>query len=163
MRATIERHPGTAVGCYIVGGGYSGKTEELDSTVQQAAEMLAAEFNRPIEIRFNSDRRSGGGWLKNGLPGFSGNCQLGLCAGLYKVRPEGLTNEEWWAFPRADYSALPDEMKIDVVADDTCLRDQADANNDGGNGRRYACHYFDTPNEGMAWIRERVDYANLHA
>ena len=68
---------------YLVGNGGQGKTEDLDKLVQQAANWLANEFERDIEIRFNSNRESGGAWLKNSLEGFAGNCQVGLGAGLW--------------------------------------------------------------------------------
>jgi len=163
MQATIERHAGIAVSGFIVGGGYTGKTEELDATVRRASEMMLAEFNRPIEIRFNSDRHSGGAWLKNSLPGFSGNCQLGLCAGLAKIRPEGLTDNEWWDMPRAEREVLPEEIKIDVVADGSCLKHRADRNCLRASGTDYAFNYFASLEDGLEWIRLHVDYRKLTA
>lgn len=48
----------------VAGGGYSGCTAELDAVVAEAARVLAAAYGQDVEIRFNSDRESGGAWLK---------------------------------------------------------------------------------------------------
>jgi hypothetical protein len=55
---------GGAVAYGMAGGGWSGVTAELDAVVLQAAEALAAAYGRDIEVRFNSDRHSGGAWLR---------------------------------------------------------------------------------------------------
>jgi hypothetical protein len=65
---SIERSPGVPLGSGgviygMAGGGWSGVTAELDDTVMQAAEALASAYGRDIEVRFNSDRESGGAWL----------------------------------------------------------------------------------------------------
>lgn len=67
---------------YLVGSGYEGKTPELDNIVTEEAKLLSRTFDRDIEIRFNSDRGSGGAWLRNSLGGFDGNCQVGFGADL---------------------------------------------------------------------------------
>lgn len=65
----------------VVGGGYTGATSELDATVQHAADLLARTFDLPVTIRFNSDRESGGAWLKLDEPdGIGKNDQVGICA-----------------------------------------------------------------------------------
>jgi len=51
--------------CGMAGGGVSGSTKELDSVVSKAAAALGEAFDRPVSIRFNSDRKSGGAWLKH--------------------------------------------------------------------------------------------------
>ncbi len=62
---TIERFAGYNTGYgYIVGGGYSGYTDELDKEVMKAARFLERKFKHPVIIRFNSDRKSGGAFLK---------------------------------------------------------------------------------------------------
>ncbi|MFA5559241.1 MAG: hypothetical protein WDA59_07310 [Methanofastidiosum sp.] len=69
---TIERSAGipatingVSIPCYpLPGGGYSGKTKELDDLVEQAAKLMQQIFNQDIEIRFNSDRKSGKAFLK---------------------------------------------------------------------------------------------------
>jgi hypothetical protein len=47
----------------VAGGGVYGITAELDAVIVQAAEALRVAYNRDVEIRCNSDRESGGGWL----------------------------------------------------------------------------------------------------
>jgi len=80
--AKIERSPGTLVTVgripYVVGGGYEGKTKKLDDVVQNEATLLAKYFKRPISIRFNSDRESGGAWIKDNID----SSQVGLNARL---------------------------------------------------------------------------------
>lgn len=64
MVASVTRSPGIPVGLgFIAGGGNVGATKTLDETVETAAHRLAALFDGPVVIRFNSDRRSGGAWL----------------------------------------------------------------------------------------------------
>jgi hypothetical protein len=65
----IERSAGFpleagAVTYGMAGGDWSGVTAELDAVVLQAAEALAAAYGRDIEVRFNSDRHSGGAFLR---------------------------------------------------------------------------------------------------
>jgi hypothetical protein len=84
----ISRHAGTPIAGtpYAYGAGYKGLTPELDAVVARAAELLETAFDSDIEIRFNTDRRSGGAWLVDGV----GNAGVGLTAGLKPVRPAGL-------------------------------------------------------------------------
>jgi hypothetical protein len=81
---TIERSTGIPVRVGMVaygfaGGGYAGVTAELDQVVVQAAGALAAAYRADVEIRFNSDRESGGAWLRTTD---GKNAELGICAGL---------------------------------------------------------------------------------
>ena len=63
----IERYAGTNTGLgYVVGGGYSGKTDELDAAVQKEAEILQELYGRDVVVRFNSNRESGGAFVKDG-------------------------------------------------------------------------------------------------
>lgn len=64
---SIERSVGQFVQGTLVGGGYKGLTKELDEVVTHAAQLLAEEFRRDVVIRFNTNRRGGGAFLK-GLP-----------------------------------------------------------------------------------------------
>jgi hypothetical protein len=82
--ATIERSPGIGVGGgWIVGAGYTGTTAELDATVKHAADTLADAYRMPVTIRFNTDRHSGGAWLKTDDPdGVWLNAEVGICADL---------------------------------------------------------------------------------
>jgi len=79
----ITRSSGVAIHGFVIGGGYNGCTNELDDLVMDAAQKIEEFTKRDIEIRFNSDRRSGGAWVVDSLPGFQGNCHLGIAAGLY--------------------------------------------------------------------------------
>lgn len=66
MSGKIKRSAGypTGVAGFIAGSGYEGLTDALDNSVKKDAEWLAEEFpGYDVEIRFNSDRRSGGAFL----------------------------------------------------------------------------------------------------
>lgn len=111
--ATITRSGGIPVTvgrvCYgFAGGGYEGKTKELDELVKQEADILGKLFRKDIEIRFNSDRLSGGAWLKNSLKGFDGNCQVGLNAGLVPIRPRNVDINTFFT----KYDTLPKTLKV---------------------------------------------------
>lgn len=84
MSATIERSTGIPTGLGgLCGSGHTGATPDLDETVQEAARVLADAYGRDIVIRFNSDRRSGGAWLKTDDPdGVWLNAEVGICASL---------------------------------------------------------------------------------
>lgn len=133
----IKRHGGTAVHGFIVGGGYEGRTKELDQIVQREAELLKATYNRDVQIRFNSDRLSGGAWLVNSLPGFSGCCQVGLCAG----------NREATG------------LYIDTVVDASALRDKSLATE--GVRRDYSYKIHATVEDALAWLKANVDSSKL--
>jgi hypothetical protein len=151
---TIERFAGISVPNWmgpLPGGGYKGLTDELDALVARAAELLVAEYGRDVVIRFNSDRRSGGAWLKDAA---TSDALVGLCAGLRKVEPEGMTNDEVYDKMRADrrwYDALPDWIEIDTNVKGQALRDPSLANRDGTNPYAYISHA--SLEEGMDWLR----------
>lgn len=63
----------------VAGGGYRGVTAGLDAVVAEAAELLAGEYGQDIEIRFNSDRESGGAWL---VTPDGRNDRVGISAGV---------------------------------------------------------------------------------
>jgi len=76
---TISRHAGTGVGGFIVGGGYHGKRTDQDDAVQELAERLSEAFPEyNVQIRFNTNRLSGGAWLVD----TEQNAQVGLGAAL---------------------------------------------------------------------------------
>lgn len=82
---TITRSPGIHIGHgYIAGGGYTGVTDELDATVQRAAETLAGAYpGYDITIRFNSDRKSGSAWLVTDPgDGIGSNADIGIGASV---------------------------------------------------------------------------------
>lgn len=45
------------------GGGYEGATKELDDAVAKSAEIMSRKYGQDVEIRFNSDRQSGGAFV----------------------------------------------------------------------------------------------------
>jgi hypothetical protein len=85
---TIERSPGipaVAGGvCYgLAGGGYQGLTAELDAVVQEAAERLQAAYGMDVVIRFNTNRASGGAWLRtHDHDGIGANAEIGIGASV---------------------------------------------------------------------------------
>src|SRR5438034_6143310 len=82
---TITRSTGTPIGTsgLVAGGGYSGTMAELDEVVSQAAGQLAQAYGMDIEIRYNSDRESGGAWLKDAAGRHS---WVGICAQVVTAR-----------------------------------------------------------------------------
>lgn len=73
----------------LPGGGYEGKTRALDCAVSKQAHWLENYFNRPVEIRFNSHRESGGAWIVD--PSHE-NAGIGLNVGLRYTRNLVATN-----------------------------------------------------------------------
>jgi len=142
---TITRNYGMPVTVggipYLVGNGGQGKTEELDKLVQKAANWLANEFERDIEIRFNSDRESGGAWLKNSLKGFAGNCQVGLSGSLRSNGNEGL------------YAS--------IYLDETVLKDKAIANS-GPEDSRYYCQRFEAFEDAITDLLAKIDRTKIY-
>lgn len=100
MASRITRSLGIAVPGWFgprPGGGVTGATEELDRTVAQAAEALAEALGRDVEIRFNSDRLSGGAYFGDGLAEVGvgadsrdGVVRVDVYAGLDRLRDEPL-------------------------------------------------------------------------
>lgn len=149
----IRRHTGIPVAGtgLAYGAGYRGLTPELDVTVERAAELLAGAFRRDIEIRFNTDRRSGGAWLIDN----KNNTNVGLTVGLKPVRPEGLTDEEWWDMPIEEWRALPTVIQVATFVNKDRLRDPATANQ-GNPDRRYASYEHATLEDGLAHLLANV-------
>lgn len=81
--AKISRSPGIAVHNYIVGGGWRGCSNELDTVVMREAEFLRDHYHINVTIRFNSNRLSGGAWLIDSKKdGIGSNSSIGLGASL---------------------------------------------------------------------------------
>jgi hypothetical protein len=91
----VDRSPGVPITVgglptgLRAGGGFIGRTTNLDDTVQHAAQALSSAYKRAVTIRFNSDRGSGGAWLvlsrsrANRLIG--ADSELGVCASEYST------------------------------------------------------------------------------
>lgn len=110
---------------YIVSGGYTGKTNELDNLVQQAAELMQKTFNRNVEIRFNSDHESGGAWLKDN----EGSRKIGIGIMLGKSKFRAMTTKEKVEVISKDYDKLPyDMLVITTLIDDGFLSNKVENN-----------------------------------
>ena len=137
---------------FFCGNGYEGLTKELDATVVKQAKLLAKAFNRDVEIRFNSDRESGGAWLKNSLPSFEGNCQVGFTAGLSPIKPEDMTDDEYFK----SWQTLPKELYISTYVKSSVLKNPNLAN-EGNPESRYCSLEHKTTELALAWLIENVD------
>jgi hypothetical protein len=144
----------------MVGCGYEGLTKELDDTVKREAELLTTTFNRDVEIRFNSDRESGGAWLKNSLKSFASNCQVGLGAGLKHRFPDGIKREDIWLKPELLYNQ-PKELYIDTYVDQSALRDASLANS-GNPDCRYCSLDHKTVDKALTWLIANVDTEKIY-
>lgn len=156
---TITRSAGlyTGYGAYFCGNGYEGSTRELDDTVKRGAELLGTTFNRDIEIRFNSDQQSGGAWLKNSLKGFAGNCQVGINAGLRAIRPEGMSNEDYYK----TWRTLPKELYIATYVAKPALKNPNLADS-GNENSRYCYMIHKSVTEALAWLAANVDREKIY-
>lgn len=164
MSAHIERSAGTLVSvggtAFVAGGGYRGLTDELDAMVARAAELLRETFGQDVEIRFNSDRRSGGAWLVTPQRSdFWRNGEVALRAQLVPVG--GF--ERYEDVPRWEWEALPHEVHIASGMDEAVMRDPsmvADDMGDPGYRKHYEGHA--TLDEGIAYLAANVDRAKLN-
>jgi len=113
----ITRSAGLTTGTgYLVGGGYTGKTSELDSVVSKIAVLLQATFLKDVEIRFNTHRESGGAFIKD--DDFS--YKIGIGAGLSRSQYESLTKTEQMAISFEDMMKMPKDIIVyHIVVDDS--------------------------------------------
>jgi hypothetical protein len=160
---TIGRRPGTHIAGtpYFAGGGYQGQTDELDGLVQAAAEALREAFGCDVQIRFNSDRRSGGAWVRDGRPGYSNSVQIKLGAGLKKILPEGM---DFWEADkdRGFYDHPAEELYLVAAINNDLLPDLADTPEKQGS--LYSKHWSgEVANIGpaLAWLQAALDPVKL--
>ena len=107
----IERCAGISTGTgYLVGGGYYGTTNELDDIVKKEAEILQDLYGLDVQIRFNSDRESGGAWVIDG----KSNCSIGLSAFMRNSKLFNATSEEKAKLSYEDYMELAEDKDIIV-------------------------------------------------
>ena len=172
-KRAITRSPGLPTGYFglVAGGGYSGITGELDRVVAEQAELLSKAFDRAVEIRFNSDRRSGGAWLKDGLPGFSGSSQVGFSASLSAKPPAGKTYSQWlddlhaehsnWSDVQRVLDKAPQEIVISTYISSTAAKDPAIVT-EGPKDSRYASTRHHSLREGLEFLKKHVDRSKLN-
>ena len=129
---TVTRSPGLPTGYMglVAGGGVTGATWELDSTVRAAAEALGMAYpGRDVTIRFNSNRLSGGAWIvTHPVDGYGRNAEVGVCA---ELRPDRAEVEAIWdetnldpAAIRRRVAALPRSVRINAHVGTTSRRDK---------------------------------------
>jgi len=99
---------------YFVGNGYKGKTKELDNEVLKISKKLEKEFNTDIIIRFNSDKESGGAFIKAVDERL--DYSVGICASLASSKFLALSKEE-------QIKSLMEDSKFenDLIIYDICL------------------------------------------
>ena len=126
------------------GGGYSGITPELDAEVVKAATLLHERAGKDIEIRFNSDRMSGGAYLQ----GAEGVNSLGVSAGLYREEPSNDLPWDEWKRQRA---VAPMITVVCVLAGKNRLLDPSLAER-GPTGMEYALIPVQSVDAALQWI-----------
>jgi len=116
--------PGLPWGGLLPGGGYEGKTKRLDRAVQRFAEWLHARIAGPVQVRFNSDRLSGGAFV---YPGLDPDAQItfdtpeiGLSARL--ITPPAVQRRRDRAWKRGEWRRLPSLEYEDCWTEETPLR-----------------------------------------
>lgn len=103
----ITRSAGMTTGYgYLVGSGYEGKTKKLDNTVLKMAKLMQNTFHQDVVIRYNTDRESGGSFIKDS----NYSCQIGIGAGLHSSKFLALTQEEKIKFSMKEYDNLPKDV-----------------------------------------------------
>lgn len=152
----IERCAGINTGLgYVVGGGYSGKTDELDAVVQKEAEILQELYGRDVVIRFNSDRESGGAFIKDGAEDSS----IGLCARIFNAKMRKMLREnalDFFNLPwkeRVQLENNPDTMEYSVNVDLTMTDHTCSTGKFVGN---YCYNDFTTLDEAVEYLKQNV-------
>lgn len=149
----IERSAGISTGLgYFVGNGYNGKTKELDDTVLEISKLLEEHFKKNVEIRFNSNRESGGAFLKDNE--FSS--KIGIGAGLESSKFHSLTKEEQRKLSGEDFEKLiniNDIILFHVVLDEELMKDKSKCN---------LYEYFNSLEQAFDWLSENMDNAAVH-
>ena len=126
--STITRSAGMSTGLgYLVGSGYEGKTKELDNAVARIAKLLQRIFKHDVEIRFNSDRESGGAFIKD--DNFSWH--IGIGASLFNSTFLSKTNQKLKKMPDDEFFKLmklpKDVIRFHAVLDESladCSREK---------------------------------------
>lgn len=128
-----------------------------------------------IEMRFNSDRESGGAFIKDKKKGMDGSCQVGLCVGLRPKYPNRMSYQQWCESQglemfseeaRAAERRLPEEIYHDTVTAVHVLKDgvanQYPESGSESKGHRYWRHdghvyvFHESQEAAFNWLRENV-------
>ncbi len=137
---------------FVVGGGYEGKTKELDDTVKRNADLLNKIFKRDVEIRFNSDRNSGGAWVVNSLKGFYGNCQIGLNAGIVHCEDH---------FYHTKYGYPVGSVYIRSYLDETVLKHPEIATEGDSTHSKYHTELHKTLDDAKDYLMANIDFDKI--
>jgi hypothetical protein len=124
MNTKITRSAGITTGYgYLVGNGYEGKTKELDDKVIEIATQLKDLFGKNIEIRFNSNRESGGGFVKDN----NGDCTIGIGASLMSSKFQAMSLREQIDLSAEEFNNLPNDIILyHVVLDESIAKTKID-------------------------------------
>lgn len=151
MENTIERCAGITTGLgYVVGGGYYGKTEELDNIVTKEAEILQKLYGKNVVIRFNSDRMSGGAYIKDGKTDSS----IGLGARAFNskmIKMLKYNYEDFFNLSIAEQREM--ENNLDTIKYEVCI-DTTLTDNTCLEGEFIFNHFF----KDFSTLEEAVDY-----
>ncbi len=160
---TITRSTGIPAGYGLfAGGGYSGASESLDQTVQYAAEAMQQAFGRDVEIRFNSDRCSGGAWMRHPGEGVLGaNVKVGVRAVL--ITQEANERAVKHLLALASMQRKPGLYVSARFAHDVA-RGGLKLDKPSGidtSGQPYTSAEHESVDAAIAWLTERIDVAKL--
>lgn len=112
----IERCYGISTGLgYLVGSGGQGLTEELDQTVEEAARHLSELFGVDITIRFNTNRKSGGAFVRDEEL----SDKIGITAALHNSKLLKMDRREKAALSEKEWDKYSSEL--DTILVSTCL------------------------------------------
>jgi len=148
MNTKITRSAGISTGyCYLVGNGYEGATKELDDKVMEIAIQLKDLFDKNIEIRFNSDRESGGGFVKDN----NGDCTIGIGASLMSSKFQAMSLREQIDLSAEDFNNLPKDIILyHVVLDESIAKTKIDI-----------YEFFNTLPEALKFLNDKIDPIKL--
>jgi hypothetical protein len=139
----------------IAGGGMYGATDQLDHVIQHAAQLLRDTYGMDVTVRFNSDRESGGAWLRtHPVDRIGANAEIGITASVITERASrraaALASD-----PSAGRPPLPPVGTITVCAfaSARALNDPASADS---TGRGYVTVCVDGTPAAMQWLEQHV-------
>lgn len=167
---TITRHTGNPTGVLglMCGSGVSGTTAELDAVVKEAAEGLRALYGLDVVIRFNSDRYSGGAWLKHDTGHWlSSDAAVGITACLITQERIDATLRKYPEWAEDGYPERGPGIYISIGLATAVMHDVADAPEDewrhaqGLDGKPKVWGGADTVDEALRTVSRLVDRERL--